>query len=101
MTRIRQVLIVAGVALVAIIALRPTIGPRQSRSEKDRAAVEVAADRLTHQEVADAWAQSKLGNTRPMERIQKTFPLPARAVHEEGTGIVLTFTGHNETCSHF
>jgi hypothetical protein len=78
--------------LSAVTAERPT------QSERDRAAVEEAADRLTHEQIAEAWTQSKLGHTGPMQRIQETFPLPPRAVYDDGPGIVLTFAAHGRTC---
>ena len=101
MTRTRQAVFAAGVVLAGMIVYGLASSPRPTQSEKDRASVETAADRITHQEIADAWAQTKLGNTAPMDEIKKTFPFPIRGIREEGTAIVLTFTGHNQTCIDF
>jgi hypothetical protein len=36
-----------------------------------------------------------------MQDLQQTFPLTPRAVQEEGSDIVLSFTGQNQTCIDF
>jgi hypothetical protein len=63
--------------------------------------VEAAANQLTHQQIADAWTQMKLGNARPMQDIKRTFPFPPRTVYEDGSGIVLVFASHDQTCIDF
>ena len=89
---------VVGVAALTAVSHHPTHGRRTAR---ERAAVEAAAHQLTHQQIADAWAQATLGNAQPLKAIQGTFPFPVRTVHQDGPGIVLTFLGHNETCIDF
>jgi hypothetical protein len=66
----RAAAIVSGVVLAAIVALsaNTAMTDRPTRSEEDRAAVEAAADRLTHRQIADAWTQTKLANGRPCMR---------------------------------
>ena len=65
------------------------------------AAIEAAADRLTHTQIADAWTQTKLGNHQPLQDIQRAFPFPARTIHEDGPGIILVFAAHGQTCIDF
>jgi hypothetical protein len=40
----------------------------------------------------------KLGHAAPLDSIEAVFPLPLQATYEDGTGIVLTFDGHDDTC---
>jgi hypothetical protein len=101
MSHTRAAVMLSGVVLAAIVALSFVTKPRATVSEKDRAAVEEAADRLTHKQIADAWTQTKLGNTRPMQDIKRTFPFPPRTVYEDGAAIILVFAGHNQTCIDF
>ena len=89
---------IVGAAALAAVNHHPTHG---RRTERERVAIEAAAGRLTHQEIADAWVQAKLGNSQPLKAIQQTFPLPVRTVHEDGSGIVFTFLGHETTCVDF
>jgi hypothetical protein len=93
--------ILCGVVLAAIVALSFIIKPRPAQAERDWAAVEMAADRLTHQQIADAWTQMKLGNARPMQDIKRTFPFPPRTVYEDGAAIILIFVGYSQTCIDF
>lgn len=89
---------IVGAAALTAVNHHPNHG---RRTERERVAVEAAAGQLTYQQIADAWAQAKLGNTQSLKDIQQTFPLPVRTVHEGGGGIVLTFLGHQETCIDF
>jgi hypothetical protein len=89
---------VVGAAALAAVNHHPNHG---RHTERERVAVEAAANRLSHQEIADAWLQAKVGNSQPLKAIQETFPLPVRTVHEDGTGIVFTFLGHETTCVDF
>jgi hypothetical protein len=68
------------------------------RTELERAAVEAAAARVAHGQIAAAWTQMKLGRPAPLDSVEAAFPLPLRATYEEGVGIVLTFDGHDDTC---
>lgn len=102
MAHTRPALVVSAITLVGIVAfslLAP--GPRPSRADQDRAAVEAAADGLTYEQIAAAWTQTKLGNSAPFHDLQRTFPFPARTVYEDGASIVLVFAGHNQTCVDF
>jgi len=92
------VAVLAGVAALTAVNHHPTTG---RRTERERAAVEAAASRFTHQQIADAWTQIKLGNGAPLSDIKQSFPLPAWQVREEGAGIVFTFLGHGTTCVDF
>jgi hypothetical protein len=89
---------IVGAAALAAVNHHPNHG---RRTERERFAIEAAAGRLSHQEIADAWSQAKLGNSEPLKAIQQTFPLRVRTVHEDGTGIVFTFLGHETTCVDF
>jgi hypothetical protein len=86
---------IVGAAALAAVNHHPTHG---RRTERERAAIEAAAAGVTHPQIAEAWAQMKRGNPGPLGDIERVFPLPRRASYEEGTGIVLTFAGHDETC---
>jgi len=86
---------VLGAAALTAVNHHPNHG---RRTERERAAVEAAADQLTHQQISDAWSEATLGNAQPLKDIQGTFPFPVRTVHHEGSVIVLTFRGHEETC---
>jgi hypothetical protein len=89
---------VVGAAALTAVNHHPNHG---RRTERERVAVEAAAGQFTHQQIADAWRQAKLGNARPLQEIQASFPLPVRTVHEDGLGIVFTFVGHDTTCVDF
>jgi len=101
MSHTRAALIVSGVVLAAIVALSAIPAARPTRSERGRAAVEAAADRLTHQQILKAWTQTKSGDPQPLEDIKQTFPFPARTIYEDGPGLVLVFAGHDQTCIDF
>ena len=89
---------IVGAAALTAVNHHPDHG---RRTERERLAVEAAAGLFTHQDIADAWTQAKLGNSQPLKAIQETFPLPVRTVHENGAGIVFTFLGHDTTCVDF
>lgn len=89
---------IVGAAALTAVNHHPDHG---RRTERERVAVEAVAGRFTHQEISDAWTQAKLGNSRPLQEIQRSFPFPVRTVHEDGTGIVFTFHGHDTTCVDF
>jgi hypothetical protein len=89
---------VVGAAALTAVNHHPDHG---RRTERERIAVEAVAGQFTHQQISDAWTQAKLGNSHPLEEIQQSFPLPVRTVHENGTGIVFTFTGHATKCIDF
>ena len=89
---------VVGAAALTAVNHHPNHG---RRTERERAAVEAAAAQLTHQQIADAWAQATLGNAQSLRDVQGMFPFPVRTVHQDGSAIVLTFLGHEETCIDF
>ena len=90
--------VLVGAAAVAAVNHHPTTG---RHTQRERAAVEAAGNRLTHTQVAAAWTEMKLGHDAPLHEIERTFPLPARSVHQEGAAVVLTFAGHDATCIDF
>ena len=90
--------VLLGVAALTAVNHHPTTG---RRTERERAAVEAAASRFTHQQIADAWTQTKLGHGEALSDIKQSFPLPPWQVREEGAGIVFTFLGHGTTCVDF
>lgn len=87
-----------GAAALTAVNHHPSHG---RRTERERAAVAATVTQFTHQQIVDAWTQAKLGNPQPLQAIEQAFPLPVRTVHEEGAGIVFSFTGHGETCIDF
>jgi hypothetical protein len=89
---------VLGAAALAAVNHHPTHG---RRTERERAAIQAAAGGVTHQQVSDAWTQTKLGNSVPLTQIERRFPLPIRATYEAEGGIILTFAGHSQTCIDF
>ncbi len=89
---------IVGAAVLTAVSHHPDHG---RRTERERLAVEAVANQFTHNQISDAWTQAKLGNSRPLQEIQGSFPLPVRTVHEDGTGIVFTFIGHDMTCVDF
>ena len=89
---------VVGAAVIAAVNHHPNHG---RRTERERAAVAAAATAFTHEQIAAAWTQLKLANPEPLVAIERAFPLPRRTVHENGGGIVFTFTGHDDTCIDF
>ena len=89
---------VLGAAVLTAVNHHPDHG---RRTERERIAVEAVAGQFTHQQISDAWTQAKIGNRQPLQAIQQSFPLPVRTVHEDPTGIVFTFLGHDTTCVDF
>jgi hypothetical protein len=63
-----------------------------------RHAVEAAAHRLTYQQLADAWNQTKLGDTAALTTIRQGVPLRYLATHQEGDAIILTFASRAGAC---
>lgn len=92
------VAVLVGVAALTAVNHHPNTG---RRTERERAAVEAAASHFTHQQIADAWTQTKLGDGRALSDIKDSFPLPPWQVREDGAGIVFTFLGHGTTCVDF
>ena len=86
---------IIGAAALAAVNHHPDHG---RRTERERTSTESAAAAVPHIRIADAWAQSKLGNSGPLSEIARSFPLPLRSTSEDADGIVLTFAGHDETC---
>jgi hypothetical protein len=87
-----------GAAALTAVNHHPTHG---RHTERERVAVAAATTQFTHEQIADAWTQAKVGNPQSLLAIEHAFPLPARTVHEAGTGILFTFIGHAETCIDF
>ena len=90
--------VLLGVAALTAVNHHPTTG---RHTERERAAVQSAAVRFTHQQIVDAWTEAKIGNAAPLRDIQRAFPLPVRTVYEDGSGIVFTFAGHDTNCVDF
>ena len=87
-----------GAAALTAVNHHPSHG---RRTERERAAIAASVTQFTHQQIADAWTQTKLGDPQPLQAIEHALPLLVRTVHEEGAGIVFTFIGHGETCIDF
>ncbi|MDQ1567741.1 MAG: hypothetical protein QOF96_2621, partial [Actinomycetota bacterium] len=49
--------VIVGAAVLAAVNHHPTTG---RRTERERVAVQVAGDRLTHEQISAAWNQTKL-----------------------------------------
>lgn len=86
---------ILGAASLTAVNHHPNHG---RRTERERASIESAATAVPHARIADAWVQTKLGNSAPLSELSGSFPLPLRATAEQTGGIVLTFVGHDETC---
>jgi hypothetical protein len=63
-----------------------------------RAVVQTAADRLTRQQIADAWTRAKLGNTTRLDDIIHGVGLRYRSTHQEDDAIILAFNGPAGRC---
>lgn len=72
---------IVGAAALTAVNHHPDHG---RRTERERIAVEAVAGQYTHHQISDAWTQAKLGNRKPLQDIQRAFPLPVRTVHEAG-----------------
>jgi hypothetical protein len=92
------VAVLVGAAALTAVSHHPTHG---RHTERERVAVEAATVQFTHEQIADAWTQAKVGNPQPLLAIEHAFPLPTSTVHEAGGGILFTFIGHSETCIDF
>jgi hypothetical protein len=86
---------IIGAAALTAVNHHPNHG---RRTERERTDVHAAAGNVTHRQIAEAWAQTKVGNPVPLDDIKRVFPLPLRAASRQGAGIVLTFAGHDDTC---
>src|SRR5438874_4575156 len=64
-----------------------------------RAAIEAAADRLTEKQIADAWAQTKLGDTTGLDDLVRGVPERYRAPHQDGDAILLSFASQTGAAS--
>lgn len=84
-----------GVAAVTAVNHHPVTGRHTAR---DVAAIRAAAAPVTHRRIARAWTLAKIGNAAPLLAIEHGFPLPVRTVHEDTSGVVFTFAGHQGTC---
>jgi len=85
----------AGVGLVAIAAVTSHVHHNGGRRlARDRAAVEATAHRIGYDEIADAWARTKLGDTAALERIRAGIGVRPLAAHEAAGAIVLVFASH-------
>ncbi|MCA1845185.1 MAG: hypothetical protein LC792_18730 [Actinobacteria bacterium] len=87
-----------GAAALTAVSHHPTHG---RHTERERDAVVAVAGQFTHQQIADALAQTKLGKGQALHEIEQSFPLPVRTVREDGAGIVFTLRGHGTTCVDF
>ena len=63
-----------------------------------RRAVRTAADRLSYQDVSDAWARVKAGDPSGLDGIVHGVGLPYRAAHQEGDAVILTFASREGVC---
>ena len=61
-------------------------------------AVQIAADRLTHEQVAAAWTETKLGHPVEIHNLFRDVPLRYRSTHQEGDAIIVAFNGPNGRC---
>jgi hypothetical protein len=86
---------VVGAAILTGVNHHPGPDPRLVR---DRAALQVAADYLTHDQIADAWSQASLGATAALTGIADAVDLRYVTGHEEGEAIILTFAAHEARC---
>ena len=92
---IGAVAVLAGAAALTAVNHHPTHG---RRLERQRSAVQVAADQLTHDEISDAWAQARFGATAALSAIAGAIDLRYLSAHQEGGAVILTFDGHGPNC---
>ena len=87
--------VIVGAAVLAAVNHHPTHGRRIAR---ERAAVQAAADHLTHDQIADAWMQARLGATGALTAIAGAIDLRHLSTHQDGDAIILTFEGRSDRC---
>ena len=87
--------VVAGAAVLAAVSHHPTDA---GRLQRERAAVRAAADHITHQQIADAWMQARLGATAALTAIAAGVDLDYLSTHQDGDAIILTFQGRRGRC---
>ena|SRR5688500_12738268 len=87
--------VLVGVVVLSAISHQPNHG---RRSERERIAVQVAADHLTHDQIADAWMQARLGATAVLTAITEAVGVRYLSTHQEDDAIILTFAGRAGHC---
>lgn len=87
--------VLAGVVVLAGISHQPNHGRALHR---ERLAVQAAADHLTHEQIADAWMQARLGATAALTVITEAVELRYLSTHQEDDAIILTFAGRAGRC---
>ena len=92
---IGAVAVLAGAAALTAVNHHPTHG---RRLERERAAVQVVADQLTHDQISDASKQARFGATAALSAIAAAIDLRHLSTHQEGDAIILTFDGHGHRC---
>lgn len=87
--------LLVGVVVLAGISHQPNHG---RRLERERIAVQAAADHLTHDQIADAWMQARLGATAPLAAITEAVGVRYLSTRQEDDAIILTFAGRAGRC---
>jgi hypothetical protein len=88
--------VLAGVVVLAGISHQPTKHGR--RLERERIAVQTAADHLTRDQIAGAWMQARLGATAALAGITEAVGVRYLAAHHENDAIIVTFAGRAGRC---
>jgi hypothetical protein len=104
MSHARLAALTAAVTLAAIVVLSlitASSGGGRRPTEQDRALVESATRQLTHETVAGAWTQTRLGNTAELDAIKRQVPLRFLAAHQEADAVIVTFEGRGGGCVDF
>jgi hypothetical protein len=66
--------------------------------ERERRAVQTAADHLTHEQIADAWRQAQVGATAALAAITDAVGVRYRAAYQDDDAIILVFQRGNGRC---
>ena len=87
--------VLVGVVVLAGISHQPNHG---RRLERERMAVQAAADQLTHDQIADAWMQARLGATAALTGITEAVGVRYRSTYQDDDAIILVFESGSGRC---
>ncbi len=87
--------VLAGVVVLTGLSHQPSHG---RRLERERLAVQTAPDHLSHDQIADAWMQARLGATAPLTALIDAVGVRYLSTRQEADAIILTFAGRAGHC---
>src|SRR5882724_3918122 len=97
MKRIWAAVVPLGLVAVAAVTSHLHHNGGDWRLERDRAAVEAAAQHIPYEDIAAAWTKTRLGDPAPLNTIQAQIPVRPLAAHEAAGAIILSFATHTAT----